>query len=40
MAEGFAPPHRPNAYDPAPDLTIAEIDPTLYNRDLAPVPAD
>jgi NCS1 family nucleobase:cation symporter-1 len=37
MAEGTAPPHRAGAYDPAPDLTIEAIDPTLYNRDLAPV---
>jgi hypothetical protein len=39
MAEAFALPRRRGAYDPAPDLTIAEIDPTLYNRDLAPVAA-
>jgi len=31
---------RRGAYDPAPDLAIAEIDPTLYNDDLAPVAGD
>jgi len=36
MAEPAAQGRR-GAYDPALDLAIAEIDPTLYNPDLAPV---
>jgi hypothetical protein len=36
MVDEAAPPRRSGTYDPAPDVTIAEIDPTLYNRPLRP----
>ena len=39
MVDAVASLRRRGAYDPAPDLTIAEIDPTLYNCDLASVAA-